>query len=314
MKLKQRLAPVSSISSMLLGGIVALVSTLSFVIDIITTRNPLALALDIVVMAISYLTVWQGIYYTLIDRIVKEKADDDWNYRIDPILKLLTETSGKVNSIEHEMIATKLEVKSALNYTMNAQDMDATKVFIVPGVSFKFMTKIIVMVMFTFSALVYILSYPLGIVHYFILVVYLVWWTFITAEYSLFGSINAWIWGLVPIMIIPTTGIILSSIYGINIMIGIFFLGMLIYVFSYYSWATFVATGQKTFDINPVVEAIAESITSGYKPKQLPKLPVQPKEQKMIDDEIDKTVNFLKAEGLTSLSDETDEAYRNDEK
>lgn len=257
---KFKLAPISSICSMLLGGIIALVSTFSFIIDILSTRNLVALSIDLLVMTISYLTVWQGIYYTVIDRIVKEKAEEDWNYRITPILKLLTDTAGRIDTIEEEIVSTNRKVTTTLDYVMKSQDMDASKVYILPGLSFKFISKILVLIFFTFSALVYVSSYPLGIVHYFILLVYLTWWAFITSEYKLFGSLTAWVWAIAPIMIIPTVGIIMSAVYGINIMIGIFFLFMLVYVYSYYSWACYATTGYKMLDLKSIAGIFREKL------------------------------------------------------
>lgn len=259
-KLKIKLAPISSICSILLGGIIALISTFSFIVDLLTTQNPIALMIDIFVMTISYLTVWQGVYYTILDRIAKEKMEEQWDHRIQPILNLLTETSGRIDSIEEEMFRTNQKVNTTLDYFMRSQDIDATRTFILPGTSFKFISKILVLIFFTFSALVYVSSYPLGIVHYFILVIYLTWWVFITAEFKLFGSSTAWTWAIAPILIIPAVGILMSAIYGLNIMIGILFLALLLYVFFYYSWASYVATGYKLIDLKTAIREIKERI------------------------------------------------------
>lgn len=265
-KLKIKLAPISSISSILLGGIIALVSTFSFIVDILTTRNPIALLIDIVVMTISYLTVWQGVYYTILDRIAKEKMEEEWDHRIQPILDLLTKTSGRIDSIEEEMVRTNLKVNTTLDYFMRSQDMDASRTFILPGTSFKFISKILVLIFFTFSALVYVSSYPLGIVHYFILAIYLTWWVFITGEFKLFGNSTAWTWAIAPILVIPAVGIIMSAIYGLNIMIGILFLALLLYVFFYYSWASFVTTGYKLIDMKTAISEIKERLKKNQPP------------------------------------------------
>lgn len=259
-KFRVKLAPISSISSILLGGIIALISTFSFIVDILTTRNPIALLIDIVVMALSYLTVWQGIYYSILDRIAKERMEEQWDYRIEPVINILTETSCRINSIEDEMFRTNRKLDTTLDYFMRAHDMDASRAFILPGTSFKFISKILVLIFFTFSALVYVSSYPLGIVHYFILAIYLTWWAFITAEFKLFGSSTAWTWAIAPVLLIPTAGILLSAIYGLNIMIGILFLALLLYVFFYYSWASLVVTGYKLIDLKPVINGIKESL------------------------------------------------------
>jgi hypothetical protein len=229
-------------------------------VDILTTLNPIALLIDIVVMTLSYLTVWQGIYYSILDRIAKEKMEEQWDHRITPILNLLTETSGRIDSIEDEMVTTNQKLNTTLDYFMRSQDMDASMTFILPGTSFKFISKILVLIFFTSSALVYVSSYPLGIVHYFILAIYLTWWVFITAEFKLYDNSIAWTWGIAPIMIIPAIGILMSAIYGLNIMIGILFFALLLYVYFYYSWASFVATGYRVIDLKPLISEIKERI------------------------------------------------------
>lgn len=259
-KLKIKLAPISSICSILLGGVIALISTFSFIVNIISTQNPIALLIDIFVMTLSYLTVWQGIYYSIQDRIAKERMEEVWDHRMQPILNLVTETSGRIDSIEQEMAASNQKLNTTLDYIMKAQDMDTTKTFILPGVSLKFSSKILVLIVFTSSALVYASSYPLGIIHYFILAIYLTWWVFITAEFKLFGSSVAWTWAIVPILFIPSVGIIMSSVYGINTLIGIMFFALFFYVYFYYSWASFVATGYKLIDLKPVIIQIKEKL------------------------------------------------------
>jgi hypothetical protein len=265
-KLKVKLAPISSISSILLGGVIALISTFSFIVNIISTQNPIALLIDIFVMTLSYLTVWQGIYYSILDRIAKERMEEEWDHRMQPILNLVTETSGRIDSIEQEMAASNQKLNTTLDYIMKAQDFDTTKTFILPGVSLKFSSKILVLIVFTSSALVYASSYPLGVIHYFILAIYLTWWVFITAEFKLFGSSIAWTWAIVPILFIPSVGIIMSAIYGINTLIGIMFFALFFYVYFYYSWASYFVTGYKLIDLKPVIIQIKEKLKKNKQP------------------------------------------------
>ncbi len=264
---KSRFAPISSISSIILGGIIAIVSTFSFFVDIITTRNPIALILDLTVMAISYLTVWQGFYYTIVERVAREKMEDAFDYKVEPIVRLLTETATKINALEENVLKTNLKVDTTLEYVMKSQNMDVSKAYILPGISFQFISKILVLIFFTFSSLVYVSVYPLGIVHYFIMVLYLVWWGFITAEYKLFGNTVAWVWGIAPIMVIPSVGIIMSAIYGLNIMIGVMFIVLLFYVYSYYTWACYVRTGYKMIDLKAVMYLIKKRLKKSNEPE-----------------------------------------------
>lgn len=259
------LPPASSISSILLGGAVALVSTASFAIDLINTRNTVALAIDIIVMSISYLTVWQGIKYTSLDQIATKNANTAFDTRVEPLIKLLTETAGKVDSLQEDILRTDRKVDTTLDYVMKSQNMDASKAMIVPGVSFKFISKLLVLIMFSFASLVYISSYPLGIVHYFIAVIYISWWFTITSEYKQFNNTVAWVWGIAPVLIIPSVGIIMSAIYGLNIMIGILYLFLFIYIYTYFAWASYVTTGYKLIDMKPIVYMIRNRLKKDKK-------------------------------------------------
>ena len=251
---------VSTICTLLLGGIIAIGASASFVIDITSTQNPLGIGIDLLAMFISYMTVWSGISKHIEERIAQKKMEEEWDYKVKPIINLLTETVGRINKLEENVMNTNLKVDTTLDYVMKAQDMDASKVYILPGASFKFICKVMVLIIFTFSSLIYTTAYPLSIVHYFILVVYLCWWTLFTSEYKLFKNTTAWIWGIAPIMIIPTIGIILDTTLGLNYMIGILFFFMFIYAYLYYEWTCFTTTGYKLIDFTPISYILKEKL------------------------------------------------------
>lgn len=262
-----KIPSISSICGILLGGIIAIGSSASFVIDITSTLNPLAIGLDLIVMFVSFMTVWNGISSYVIDRITRKNMEQEWDYKVKPLIKLICDNAGRMDKIEKDVLETNLKVKSTLDYVMKAQDMDASKVMILPGASFKFISKVLVLIVFTFSALVYVSEYPLGIVHYFILVIYLAWWTLFTSEYKLFGSTSAWIWAVMPIMIVPTLGMIMDTTLGLNNMIAILFFGMFIYAYSYYTWACYTTTGYKLIDLKPIIYILKTRF--GAKPKEM---------------------------------------------
>ncbi len=264
---RPKLPAISSTCSILLGGVIGMISTASFIIDIISTQNPIAIGIDLIIMMISYLTVWQGLYFSIATRIANDRMQEQWEYRIRPFINMLTDTAGKIEELEREMAETNMQVKTTMDYVVKSRDIDTSKAYILPGVSFKFIAKILVLIMFTFSSLVYISSYPLGIVHYFIMLIYLVWWLSITAEYKLFGRTIAWIWGIAPVLVIPSIGIILSAIYGLNIMIGILFVALLVYVYAYFTWASISTTGFNLIDLKPVIYQIRKRFKKNQRPE-----------------------------------------------
>lgn len=269
--MKEKIAVFSAI---LLGMTVGLFATVSLIIDAFIVDNLLGTLLDLAVMGFAYMTAWIGIRYASMEKMVLEKLDMEWDYKIKPVVNLLRETIGRVNTLEVGIMATERKIETTLDYVTNAQNMDVSSIYVYPGASFKFMIKVLVLIVFTFSSLVYAAEFPLGIIHYYLLVIYLVWWGLITSEYKLFDNKNAWMWALVAIMFVPTLGIILDAIIGVNSMIGILFFLMLIYVYSYYSWAAYITIGFKLIDLTKV---------KGYITKHASEILQEEREKQRID-------------------------------
>lgn len=247
---------IAVISAILLGLVVGLFATISLIINAFIIDNLIGTFIDLIVMGFSYMTLWIGVRYILMEKLANDKMDREWDYKIKPVMNLLTDTIGRFNAMEMELMKTNRKVDTTLEYVAKIQDMDASSVYIFPGASFKFITKVLVLIVFTFSALVFVVEYPLGIVHYFILVIYLSWWALLTSEYHLFDNKTAWIWALGPIMTVPVGGIILDATLGPNNMIGILFFFLFIYAYSYYSWAAYVTIGFKLIDIQKIKDYI----------------------------------------------------------
>lgn len=255
--MKEKIAVISAI---ILGVVVGLIATVSLIIDAFVVDNLVGTIIDLVVMGFSYMTAWIGIRYMTMEKIAKEKLDMEWDYKIKPVVNLLRDTIGRVNVMEEEMAQTDRKINTTIDYVTKAQNMDVSSMYIYPGASFKFMIKVLILIVFTFSALVYVAEYPLGIVHYFLLVIYLVWWGLITSEYKLFDNKNAWIWALIAVMLVPSLGMILDAIIGVNNMIAILFFMMLVYVYSYYSWAAYITIGFKLIDMSKLRYYVAKHI------------------------------------------------------
>ncbi len=264
--IKEKIAVFSAI---LLGLVVGIFSTVSLVIDAFIADNLVGIIIDLIVMGFSYMTAWIGIRYILMEKIANDKLNKEWDYKIKPLVNLLTDTIGRMNAMELEVMKTNRRVDTTLDYVTKMQDMDASSVYIFPGASFKFLTKVLVLIIFTFSALVYVAEYPLGIVHYFILVIYLLWWALFTSEYHLFENKTAWIWALVPIMTVPVGGIILDSTLGVNNMVGILFFLMFLYAYFYYSWAAYVTVGFKLIDLTKIKDYVSRNVDTYFQQEKV---------------------------------------------
>lgn len=259
---------IAIFSAILLGVVVGLFATISLIIDAFMVDNLTGTLIDLLVMGFSYMTAWIGLRYVLMEKIAGDKLDKEWDYKIKPVTNLLTDTIGRMNAMEVEVMKTNRKIDNTLNYVSKMQDMDASSVYIFPGASFKFISKVIILIVFTFSALVYVVEYPLSIVHYFIMVLYLAWWAVITSEYHLFENKTSWIWALVPIMTVPTGGLIIDSTLGINNMVGILFFFMFIYTYTYYSWAAYITTGFQLVNLRKIQDYVMQHTDKYFEQKK----------------------------------------------
>jgi len=255
---------IAVFSAILLGIVVGLFSTLSLIIDTFVLNNFTGTLIDLIIMVFSYMTAWIGVRHVLMQKIANDKMDEEWDYKIKPLMNMLTDTVGRINSMETQVMQTNRRVDTTLDYVTKMQDMDASKVYIFPGASFKFITKVLVVIVFTFSALIYVVEYPLGIVHYFVMVIYLMWWALFTSEYKLFNNKTAWVWALAPIMIVPVGGLILDAAWGPNVMIGILFFILVFYIYFYYSWAAYITHGFKLVDLKIVKNYIIQNMDTYF--------------------------------------------------
>ncbi len=261
---------IAVFSAVLLGIVVGFFATLSLIIDAFVVDNLAGTLIDLLIMGFSYMTAWIGVRYILTEKISRNKVDKEWNYKVKPIMNLLTDTIGRMNMMESEVIRTNRKIDTTLDYVTKMHNMDASSVYILPGITFKFLTKVFILIAFIICALVYTnKSSSLGIIYYFILFIYLLWWVLLTSEYHLFNNKMAWIWALIPIMTVPLLGGILDATLGINITIGTLFFFMFIYVYSYYSWGVYATIGFKIFDNNKIKGYLINNVDTYFQQEKV---------------------------------------------
>lgn len=265
--MKEKIAVFSAI---LLGLAIGLWATVSLVIDAFMIDNLIGTLIDLIIMGFTYMTAWIGVRYILKGKITNNKMDKEWDYKIKPVVKMLTDTVGRMNAIEQEVMKNNRKIDTTFDYVPKMRGMDASSVYIFPGINLKFLTKVIILNVFIMWALTYTAKYPSqDIVPYIITFIYLLWWVLFTSEYHLFNNHTAWIWALVPIMTVPFGEGILDATLGINIAVGIMFFFMLIYAYSYYSWGIHITIGFKLLDDNKIKDYIINNADTYFKQKKV---------------------------------------------
>lgn len=131
------------------------------------------------------------------------------------------------------------------------------------GTTFKFVIKAIFLIVITMAVFMFLVNFNLGrITPYATLSIFIIWWIFITNEYSLWEDMSAWTMVFMPILVVPITVMILSNLLNYNVLIAILYSLLGLYSFLYYIWAVYVATGSIPFvttKINRFEESESES-------------------------------------------------------
>jgi hypothetical protein len=90
----------------------------------------------------------------------------------------------------------------------------------------------------------FLLNFNLGgITPYAILLVFVLWWGFITNEYNLWRESSAWIMVFFPILVIPVAVMLLANLLNYNVLMATLYLSIGLYTFTYYVWAVYASTG-----------------------------------------------------------------------
>lgn len=107
-----------------------------------------------------------------------------------------------------------------------------------------FLIKIVVLINITFAAFVFMVQYPRGFVPYVITAMFFIWWLGITTEYNMWYNLGIWVWGCVPILVIPTITILMDILLPSEIMFGSLYIVLGIYAYAYYAWSIYMLKGK----------------------------------------------------------------------
>ena len=112
------------------------------------------------------------------------------------------------------------------------------------GTSIKFAIKTIFLMIVTIAAFMFLVNFNLGgITPYTILLIFIMWWVFITNEYNLWKESSAWTMVFLPILVVPVTVMLLGNLLNYNVLMAMMYVSVGIYTFFYYVWAVYSSTG-----------------------------------------------------------------------
>ena len=179
--------------------------------------------------------------------------------RLQPMLKEvakvqlgLDETAHRMQTIESSINSLKKAVDDALVGRMPMRgDMTYSSDPIL------FLIKIVVLINVTFAAFVFMVQFPWVYLPYVATAVYFMWWLALTSEYGLWRNTGIYVWGFVPILIVPSATIIMTILLPREIMLGTLYIALGIYAYAYYAWSTYMMRGRLPGMIHDLLQEIS---------------------------------------------------------
>ncbi len=161
--------------------------------------------------------------------------------------------SHKMNAIESSINSLKKAVDDAL---VGRMPMRADKLTYSSD-PILFLIKIVVLINVTFAAFVFMMQFPWVYLPYVVTAVYFMWWLGLTSEYGLWRHNGVYVWGFVPIIVIPSATIIMTILLPREIMLGALYIALGIYAYAYYAWSTYVMRGRLPGMIHDLLQEIS---------------------------------------------------------
>ena len=230
------------IGSLLASFILLSFTIYSFIIDLLVEFDPHGILVDVIFLFIAFevgffafKTFGKVMYY---EKVVDASFEKGIYRRLEPVLRRIAEVGVEIDEVKEDVDLLNRKVA-----TIMEEQAKRSPETIAPGVPSKFATKTTLLAILTMAGFLYVLEFPIGVVHYVTLLFYIVWWLFLTNELELFEETIAWVFIAVPILAVPIGAIFLHALFSLNAMIGILFGGLAVFVFLYYSWGLYITKG-----------------------------------------------------------------------
>ena len=247
---------IGLVSVLITFMIIAIVSTFSLIVDVFIKMDLISILIDIVALIICIAAIY-FIFNLIRKKIVTEALiDTAFQYGVYARLQSL------IGNIAQTQVGTEVVIDRISNLDKKVDNIikerrtdvgkDIGTEFLQEsvslGTSVKFVIKTIFMIVITMSIFMFLVNFNLGnITPYTSLSIFILWWLFITNEYSLWKDMSAWSLVFLPIIIIPVMVIILANIVNYNVLMAMLYLSLSFYIVIYYVWAVYMTTGSIPF-------------------------------------------------------------------
>ncbi|MCK5660240.1 MAG: hypothetical protein KAH86_02700, partial [Methanosarcinales archaeon] len=217
---------------------------------------------------------------TFLERIADHMFEEIIQDRFEPVLREIAEVQVGYDTVNHNLEALNYNVDDLRKSIEFAPEMHAQ-----PGIGTTTMAPqissavtsaslrriytlftYVVMLNITLAIYMFMIYYPQWYVPYLSPLLFVMWWAAISHENKLWENRAAWFWVFAPILILPIYTMIFGMVASTNQMFAFMYVGLGLYIASYYIWGMFTARGTLPFDLHLRLKEIENGGTVGMKP------------------------------------------------
>ncbi|MFP3908978.1 MAG: hypothetical protein ACLFVX_03880, partial [Archaeoglobaceae archaeon] len=227
----------------LIGIFIFLVSLVSMYNDFTQGRNLGYLLVDFAFLLFSAVLIGGGLklYRKLVMfAVVTESAFEEVVYtNLRPLLREiafstteLDEVKTRVSGLEKKITHMEDELTRPIDHEARGAPADM--------LMFRkttFYMRSMVVALFFFGTYLFLLDFNIPNEPYLYTLMYVYWWVFITKEFDLFSRIEPWVILGIPILLVPAGALILRTVAGVALLMGLIFITVVAYAYLYYQYA-----------------------------------------------------------------------------
>ncbi|HEY9247247.1 MAG TPA: hypothetical protein VIO11_10410 [Candidatus Methanoperedens sp.] len=243
------------ISVLIISVAILIFSGLSFIIDLFVKFDYLYGFVDLAFIIISLSSVF-FVYKAFSRRVITDALVDtafqEGIYsRLEPMIENIAQAYAGTNIVLDRLSNLDLKVENILKerYERDIRSSDFMNEPVAFGTSIKFALKAVVLTTLSMAFFIFLSQFGISgsMTPYAILLIFIMWWGFITNEYNLWKETSAWTAVFFVILVIPATVIALGFGNLNNVILALTYVFLGLYTLVYYFWAIFVTTGSLPF-------------------------------------------------------------------
>jgi hypothetical protein len=241
------------ICALLISILILSISGFSFYIDLFIQTNYTSSLIDLLIIFICLGAVYFifNIFKRkiIIDVLIDTAFQEGVYARLHPLIEKIAQSQIDTNIILDRLDNMDRKVQSVLKqgYTRDVKSPGFMDEPIAIGTSIKFAIKSIFLVIITMAAFMFLINFQLSGLHYYVLLIFIMWWGFITNEYNFWKDSMAWAIIFLPVLALPITVLLLTNLINYNVLLATIYVSLALFTFGYYLWAIYATTGSLPF-------------------------------------------------------------------